>query len=243
MRCEPLLVSARCNGITVYPLGLGCNWPNNLAKFTLLRNALADVGPDELVMATDGFDVLYLRNSTVIEQCFIRSNTRILFSAERLFNHSRIEEQAVFDSLNPKSPVRYLNSGGMIGFAADICALMDSCLAHVENSGEDLNFGSDQRVLCHLFSSQRFPIKLDYSCEVFWCAAGEWDDLFGRFQIVESTLILREMPTSPCVVHVPGRKHRELFFRLYQYLFGADGQLRMLKAPHSTELRLWETSS
>jgi hypothetical protein len=119
-KLQPLLHSAAANRIRPEPIGRGhfqLNWINSLFKQRSLFDAVAAMRGDEVVCATDGYDVFYQLGSEQVLQIFDSFGCDVVFSAERGYSHQWKTYRSFFDEAAGQSPYRYLNAGGVIGYA------------------------------------------------------------------------------------------------------------------------------
>lgn len=59
------------NDIEIHPLGLGKAWRSNISKIDPLYDFVMTLPSDEVVLATDGFDVIYVQPADVIMSRFL----------------------------------------------------------------------------------------------------------------------------------------------------------------------------
>lgn len=101
-------------------LGWKLPWKGLSQKLEAAHAYAASLPPDDLLLFTDAFDVLFTAKPEHIVEQFLRSNASILFSAEcGCWPHIMENKgKACFDAYPPApqgSPYRYLNSGTWIG--------------------------------------------------------------------------------------------------------------------------------
>jgi hypothetical protein len=117
---RPLLDSAAANGIRLEPIGQGClprNFHNSLFKQRSLLEAVKALRGDEVVCATDGYDVFYQQGPEQVLDAFSSFGCDVVFSAERGYSHQYRNYKRFFDDSAGESPYRYLNAGSVIGYA------------------------------------------------------------------------------------------------------------------------------
>jgi hypothetical protein len=116
----PIKKSAANNNIELSPIGLGQienDWESSLFKQRALYEAVRDLDDDEIVCATDGFDVFYQQDSEYLKKHCLALNTDVVFSAVKGFSHQYANYKHIFDSRQMSSPYKYLNAGNVIGYA------------------------------------------------------------------------------------------------------------------------------
>ncbi len=117
---RPLLDSAAANGICPEPIGRGRlqrNVLNSLFKQRALLDAVTTLRDNEVVCATDGYDVFYQWGPDQVLEAFRSFGCDVVFSAERGYSDQYRTYKSFFDNAAGESPYRYLNAGGVIGYA------------------------------------------------------------------------------------------------------------------------------
>lgn len=125
-KLRPLLDSARANGIYPQPIGAGRtvrDFHHSLFKQRALFDAVKGLGRDEVVCATDGYDVFYQQTAKHVLDTFAAFGSDVVFSAERGYSHQYARYRRFFDTSATSSPYRYLNAGSVVGFAGAVAAL------------------------------------------------------------------------------------------------------------------------
>ena len=119
-RLAPLLESATANDFALEAIGASQivpNWHHSLFKQRALFDAVREMEDREIVCATDGFDVFFQQGADYIETQFLSFGSDVVFSAERAYTHQYRRFKRFYDR-EGSSPYRYLNAGGVIGYAA-----------------------------------------------------------------------------------------------------------------------------
>ena len=168
-KCSTLNTSAALNGI--YPVNIGTNveWEGTDMsaaggghKVNLIKNYIQDLPDNDVILFTDGYDVVYNDNLENITRKYLSFNTKVLFSAEQ-FIWPEPSLQDEFDQLQSSegydTKYKYLNSGTFIGVVSELKKMLDH--STVENDGDDQLFF--QRALL----SDKYDVKLDYKCYLF----------------------------------------------------------------------------
>lgn len=204
---QRLLQSGARYGAKIEVLGLGKKWkggamannPGGGQKINLLRAALKKLPPERPVLFVDGYDVVLTRHITQALQVWERHGEPVLFAAEPFC----WPEQDKADAYPPPpedSPYRFLNSGGFIGRARDLLALMHR---PVQDGDDDQAYYTAQFLAAaQKPTSASAPMQLDYKCELFQCLNGALDDV----QVDEGRGALhnRRFNTAPCIIHANG---------------------------------------
>ncbi|PBC29643.1 Procollagen-lysine,2-oxoglutarate 5-dioxygenase [Apis cerana cerana] len=174
-------------------------------KVNLLKKALEEYQNDDdrIIIFTDSYDVIFLSDLTEIIDKFKNMNARVLFSAEGACWPDR--------SLASKYPSvtrgkRFLNSGGFIGYASDIYAILT--YAPIKNKDDDQLFYT----LAYLDEKLRehHKIKLDHKSVIFqnlYLAVG---DVKLKFESGKASLLNTVYNTEPLILHGNGYSKESL---------------------------------
>ncbi|XP_048505479.1 procollagen-lysine,2-oxoglutarate 5-dioxygenase isoform X1 [Athalia rosae] len=205
--------SAAVNGFKdkVQVLGLGEIWkggdvqrfPGGAHKINLLKKKL-EAYKDEtekIVLFTDSYDVIFLNNLNAIVEKFKSFDARVWFSAEGYCWPDKSAESKYPKVTRGK---RYLNSGGFIGYASNIYAIVTS------SSIQDTD--DDQRFYTNLYLDAEFrekhQIQLDHKSEIFQNLNGAVADVELRFKGNDAYLQNVAYNTAPLILH--GNGHSKL---------------------------------
>jgi len=144
---------------------------------------------------TDSRDVLFYRPLNVIEQRFADMKQPLIFNGETQCwpDASLIEAHP-----RPEEKYRFLNSGCYMGNAE----LVQDVLAEALKQDTD----NDQLALQKVFFSKKYPISIDYHCELF---QNLFDYKLGwscNFDVVytKTNIYNEKFGTHPCIFHAPG---------------------------------------
>ncbi|KAF7399331.1 hypothetical protein HZH68_007923 [Vespula germanica] len=188
-------------------LGLGKEWRGGNVKtsrgggykINLFKDALKKYHDDKerIVIFTDSYDVIFLTPLSEIIEKFKETEARILFSAEGSCWPDR--------SLASKYPhvtggKRYLNSGGFMGYAFDIFAILNT--ATLEDHEDDQLFYTNIYLDEEL--REKHKIKLDHKSEIFQNLYGAVADVELIFKGQEAYLQNTVYNTIPLIVHGNG---------------------------------------
>lgn len=172
-------------------------------KDALLRDYLATVPDKELVLATDGYDAFFVAGETEIRGKFEKFQRPVVFSAEMNCHPDR----DMVDCFPPVSGrMRYLNSGGFLGRAAELREAIDL----VRRIPCPSRFSwSNQYRWSRLFLERPDLISLDYQSTIFFCAAvkrrGEtWDPEHWERNLIVNDRVQLDNGSMPCHIHFNG---------------------------------------
>lgn len=143
------------------------SWNSHRAKDFHLRNAIEGFPEDEVILFSDGYDVIVTGGEQEIMERYQRivPDRSVVVSAERTcYPDSTLESQ--YPSGN--TPYRFLNSGGIIGRVSDLLIAL-SCIEQIRSSllYDEFEY-SNQYLWTKLFLEGMSPkIVLDTECELF----------------------------------------------------------------------------
>ena len=188
MKIVTVVSDQNCLGFTLLKLSCSVNdldlvalicsdkdFKGNRTKDAILKEYLASVDYNEVLLFTDGYDTLMLAPGSEILQKFHLANTEILFSAETC---CWPDQRLVVNYPETSSPYKYLNSGGFIGRAGVIKELLSKTLQKCEN---DFPF-SNQYLWTLKFLKFQKLISLDTQCNIFCTFSPE----IGESELVET---------------------------------------------------------
>lgn len=203
--------SARHFGYAVKVLGMGQPWRGgdmNFAgggyKVNLLKEAMealvAEKGGDHLVMFTDSYDVVVNDAPEVVAAKFAKTEAGVLFSAEPF-----IWPDTSLESKYPKVEAhqkRFLNSGGIIGKAAEFLAVVTATT--IQDKDDDQLFYS----LVYLDEKMRakHKLKLDHDSDVFMNLNGAKSEVVLQFSDEDRRPLAfnKKTKTNSSIVHGNG---------------------------------------
>ncbi|XP_073976673.1 procollagen lysyl hydroxylase [Rhodnius prolixus] len=184
--------------------GGNMNYRGGGHKVNLLRRALEPYkdNANMKVMFTDSYDVIFLGDADQIVNQFLELDSRLVFSAE-VFCWP--DEHLASQYPVTESPYKYLNSGGLIGYAKDLYELLDS--RRLKNKDDD------QLYYTNLFLDkglrEKYRMRLDHKAKIFQNINGAENDLKLDTDVRGSSLENILTGYKPLVLH--GNGPRKLF--------------------------------
>ena len=188
---------------------------NRDANMALMLPALRSVPPTEVVLLTDAYDVFFCCGVDEIECKFREFNQPIVFQMEanrwpvgRGFGEQDLDRYGQ----HPEAPTRYryINGGGLIGFAEAI----EEFYVRVWDKDEYCNqFCMNRELIRH---PEWFKGRLDYCCEIFQALFDpQAPELFSTLRVWNGRVHNKETETCPCLVHGNGgfTHHLEALWR------------------------------
>jgi hypothetical protein len=132
---------------------------SNRLKDQLLKEYLENTDANEIIFFTDGNDAVFLADETEILNKYYNAETEVLFSAEVVcWPDNNLSDQYP----STLTPYRFLNSGGFIGKAGTLKALLDDREFDLENFKQ-----SNQYLWTKRYFKYRDVISLDTNCDIF----------------------------------------------------------------------------
>jgi len=212
--------SADKHGYNLTVLGRGKQWkggdvvrfPGGGQKINLLREAIEKMknAEDWLVMFVDSYDVVLTAGPEDVVKAFRKFRADVVFSAEG-FCWPDPSVANLYPEVRPNEK-RYLNSGGFIGYAPKIAALVSEKL----NDDDD-----DQLYYTKIFLDQnrreKLNMKLDTKSAIFQNLNGAMDEVTVKFKGNNSYLYNFKTGFQAAVVHGNG-PIKTIFNSLSNYL-------------------------
>ena len=172
------LRSAQNAGLEVTALGMGQEWqggdmnyPGGGWKVNLLKEEVAKIREDDLVMFTDSYDVVIAGTKEAIMAQYDKFDADIVFGAE---NFCWPDATLKDEYPEVEKGMRFLNSGGFIGPARLLAKML-------EDGGDIKNLEDDQLFYTKIFLNSgqltEYTIKLDHTAELFQNLNGEQENV------------------------------------------------------------------
>ena len=138
------------------------NNPGGTFKINLLKKQMENFKDkkDLIIMFTDSYDVLLLGNQESILSTFHKFNAKVIFSAQHFCSPDNTLKDSYPEVLPGEN--RYLNSGGFIGRAKDIYAILN--YADVEDDDDQLYY---TKIYLNIEYRYKHNIQLDKKSEIF----------------------------------------------------------------------------
>ena len=212
-----LLESANRVGINIDVMQCG----SFLEKPAALRNYLSTLPESDIVICTDGYDVLYVQGEETILSRFKDLNAHLVFSGEKQCCHHFPKSKAYFEQTGGNNKYVYLNSGLMIGYVGAFLTMleeirsMDNGLLKKELNDNPGLAWHDQPIFGLYACSNPGKVKIDTNSSIFWTMSYEKYDINKYAEISPDRISNLEAHTKPCVVHV---SHRRKFYPVFLYI-------------------------
>jgi hypothetical protein len=226
--------SALRHNISLIILGWGVKWTGLSQKLEAAMWYASQLPPDDVLMFTDAFDVMFTNSPSHILQEYLSfqdSSTAmpphdvdIIFAGEcGCWPHVMIDHgRPCFDSYPPApTPYRYLNSGTWIARAHSAIIMLQKI---IKDAGNDFTNANDQKLVADMFIAQRHsnplsssssltsspPIELDYHAKLFQSMHMTFDAPLPRcnpsedLELRQGRYFNKRTKTFPSVFHFNG---------------------------------------
>lgn len=164
-KCHKLYESAEHYDVPVTNVGVNRKWlggdmslPGGGMKVNLLRQALADIDDETIVLFVDAYDVFFASTLRSIVSRFIEMEAEVVFAAE---DYCWPDVSLADEFPSVEVGYRYLNSGIFMGTCGE--------LKRILNSAELADDEDDQLFYQRAFLSGNFDIRLDNESYLFQC--------------------------------------------------------------------------
>ncbi len=197
---ERYLASCRLFGIEPQILGMGEPFAGLGTKLLQLRNALREMPDDELVLFSDSWDVVFLRQLDDVPRIFDEFGAPVVFSAEPHFLYLKDGKYDQWKRYPVDASVglyRFLNSGAWVGRAGHVAAMFGDI-----DCPADAN--DDQTLVNEWFIEHPEGLVLDHDQKLFASTIFREGFESADFEIVGGRFRHRGTGTTPCLIHFGG---------------------------------------
>ncbi|RXM36855.1 Procollagen-lysine,2-oxoglutarate 5-dioxygenase 2 [Acipenser ruthenus] len=199
--------TAKYFNYTVKVLGMGKEWKggdvgNSIGggqKVRLLKEAMQNYADHEdlVVMSVDSYDLIFAGGPEELLKKFQQANHKVVFAAEGLvWPDKRLADK--YPSI--RSGKRFLNSGGIIGYAPHINKMVQQWELH-DNDDDQLFY---TKVYLDPLQRERLNITLDHKSQIFQNLNGAVDEVllkFGTERVRARNVVYDSLPV---VIHGNG---------------------------------------
>lgn len=170
-------------------------------KMKLYHEKLKDLDPNTIVVLSDSFDYLPLAPKQEIIDKFLRFQCHIVYNAE-IFCHPDPHIWYRYDELIPENASdrwRYLNSGGIIGYAGKLLEVFDHYTYSVDTDDQRYHTSAFLDIVEN--KTLDVSIKLDTKHDLLYAMAGDIGGL--RFD-TEMLRFQSQTDGWPALIHCNG---------------------------------------
>ena len=194
---EILEESCKKNNIELVTLGLGQKWTGFTMRYQLYFEYLKKLPDDEIVMISDAYDVVILRDAKDIKEEFLKFNKKIVFSCENTINNKLYQPSC--------SNNHTINNGNIIGYVGYLKKLLNIIYKYQHLWKKFYN--DDMIVINNVCNLEKKFFDdnciLDYECKIF-IIAGYFNILFLNVKCINNKIFNTKHKNFPCVIHFPG---------------------------------------
>uniref|UniRef100_A0A3Q2FXS1 procollagen-lysine 5-dioxygenase n=1 Tax=Cyprinodon variegatus TaxID=28743 RepID=A0A3Q2FXS1_CYPVA len=188
-------------------LGMGETWKGGEVgrsigggqKVRLLKEAMESLGDQEdlVVLFVDSYDLIFAGGPEEILRKFQQANHKVLFAAEGLiWPDKRLADKYPL----VRSGKRYLNSGGIIGYAPYVNRIVSQWDLH-DNDDDQLFY---TKIYLDLSKRESLNMTLDHKCQIFQNLNGAIDEVLLKFGTDRVRVRNTAYNSLPVVVHGNG---------------------------------------
>ena len=201
--------------------GDGSKAGRGLQRFYVLRDALKNVNPNQIIVVMDTADTILVGSEEEILSRFKKHNTKILISAEKGYTYQYPKYREKFDKNNTKTPYKYIAAGTFIGYADAIKQMVDDCINMCcKNEKSEVYNKVEMTVMSvwihkHLIPNQPINeqalIKLDTNCDIFWVTTEDSNNYLKNLDNYKSSRRFYNQITNtyPLILHLVGGPTRD----------------------------------
>ncbi|XP_039616486.1 procollagen-lysine,2-oxoglutarate 5-dioxygenase 2 isoform X2 [Polypterus senegalus] len=196
--------TAKALNYTVKVIGKGEEWKggdvsNSIGggqKIRLLKEIMPSYVDQEdlIVLVVDSYDVIFAGGPEELLKKFQQANHKVVFSAESLiWPDKRLADK--YPSV--RSGKRFLNSGGIIGYAPYISQLVQQW--DLQDNDDDQLFYS--KIYLDPLQRERLNMTLDHKCQIFQNLNGAVDEVLLKFGTERVRARNSLYDTLPVIIH------------------------------------------
>ncbi|XP_061777230.1 procollagen-lysine,2-oxoglutarate 5-dioxygenase 2 [Nerophis ophidion] len=168
-------------------------------KVRLLKEAMEALAEQEdlVVLFVDSYDLIFAGGPEEILRKFQQANHKVIFAAEGLvWPDKRLADK--YPSV--RSGKRYLNSGGIIGYAPYINRIVSQWTLH-DNDDDQLFY---TKIFLDPLQRESLNMTLDHKCQIFQNLNGAIDEVLLKFGTDRVRVRNKVYDSLPVVVHGNG---------------------------------------
>jgi len=218
---ERYLDSLGSFGVTPHVVWTGSPYPGHLAAMKVLKGHLETRPAAEIVVYTDGFDVVMIRDPADLVARFRAFDAPIVFSTEPGFTYKlpgRYRASRRYPPAGGRSGMyRFLNSGGYIGTAGALTAMLGALRYEAAPD-------CDQTLINRWFMDHAAAAALDYDQTIFASSACQVGLERRLYRVEDGRLVHTRTGGVPVFFHFPA-ENRIASARVLDLLPGAHTRL------------------
>ncbi|XP_033841716.1 procollagen-lysine,2-oxoglutarate 5-dioxygenase 2 isoform X2 [Periophthalmus magnuspinnatus] len=204
---DRFMQSAKYFNYNVKVLGMGDAWKGGDVgrsigggqKVRLLKQAMEELADQEdlVILTVDSYDLIFAGGPEEILKKFQQANHKVIFAAEGLvWPDKRLADK--YPSV--RSGKRYLNSGGIIGYAPYMNRIVSQWDLH-DNDDDQLFYS---KIYVDPLQRLNLNMTLDHKCQIFQNLNGAVDEVLLKFGTDRVRVRNTAYDSLPVVVHGNG---------------------------------------
>ncbi len=206
-KAQYLVDTAKWFNVDIDFIGVGKPFTTFTKRLDFLREYLCNISPEEIVLVMDGYDTLINNSQKYVLESFLKKNTSILISAEKIYTYQWDTFKDVFNKID--SEYRYVNAGTYMGYVKDLKSMLDDLSEIYKQHPTDIDQGLlGIWVYRNILNKEK--VQLDTNCEVFWVTSADWETL-SKVVDVDEEIINPFTKTTPFVIHNTGNGDTNLY--------------------------------
>uniref|UniRef100_A0A673ING6 procollagen-lysine 5-dioxygenase n=1 Tax=Sinocyclocheilus rhinocerous TaxID=307959 RepID=A0A673ING6_9TELE len=174
-------------------------------KVRLLKEAMESLADQEdlVILFVDSYDLIFAGGPEEIFRKFLQTNHKLVFAAEGIiWPDPRLAEK--YPSV--RSGKRFLNSGGLIGYAPYIQRIVNKWDLH-DNDDDQLFY---TKIYVDPLQRERLNMTLDHKCEIFQNLNGAMDEVLLKFGTERVRVRNTVYNSLPAIIH--GNVNTKIYF-------------------------------
>lgn len=192
-----LISSVKKNFGELVILGLGQKWQGFNWRNLLVKEYLEKLNPDDIVCFIDGYDVLCLRNLSLLKETFVniskREKKKIIVGYDNVINPvDKFIVSLYYGKCNNIS----LNAGTYIGYVKDILIMINNIFFNNNNHSAD-----DQILLTNFCNQNSQMIYIDIHNEIFLTLSNRLNDISEYLTVRNNEVYY--LNNKPFFLHCP----------------------------------------
>ena len=210
------------NGIELEVLGWGTKWGGFATKFKLMREYVATLPEDDIVLFCDGYDVLMLEHKDEVLRKYYSFTKPVVVSCER--GTSKLADWTATKVFGPKCEGARINSGCYVGPAKYLVKMFEVMCAQFDC---EIGHQDDQQMLTSICHDTDFFVRyvdIDLEQRIFLTATRPHnpydttipiDSEVFRVDPLKKKIVINYTDQSPSFIHANGGGDLVPFMKLY----------------------------
>jgi len=183
-------------------------------KYRLLLEQLNTLHDNDIIIITDGMDVIVADKKEIAINKFLNFNTSILISKDNISNYVANKIYGTYNNIN-------INAGLIMGYAGALKILIRLMCGSNFNKCKKTNIDDQALLIYTINNNKEFAknIKIDINNNIFFNINSLLDTeckLNDTFDIKNNKLYIKNTNISPCFIHGPGNTNLNEICNFYK---------------------------